>query len=163
MLTSRWITKCLTILCLSTLGSLAFSQELSVGDEAPLLEADEWINVDGPVDFVNDEGRYTVVEFWATWCPPCRTTIPHLNAMYERFADEVAFISLTDEGREQADIDGFMDYFEMIYPVATGSNSWSDYGVTGIPHAFVVDADGIIVWTGHPLDGLEEVIEAYID
>lgn len=66
-------------------------------------------------------------------------------------------MSLTDEPRGR--VEGFAKQMNMIYPVGMASRSSRDYGVTGIPSAFVVSPDGNILWSGHPMGGLDQAIE----
>ena len=78
-----------------------------------------------------------VVGFWATWCPPCRTSIPHLVNLYEKKkARGLAVIALTNEPQIQK-IRGFAGQMKMPYFIGVGSNSGGDYGVSSIPHAVV--------------------------
>lgn len=133
--------------------------DVSPGDRAPEVTAEEWINTDGPVSLRDLRGSIVVVEFWATWCPPCRQSIPELNRMHSQYEDDgVVFVSLTDEDRRDAGIDRFMEEMEMDYIVGTGSSSGREYGVTGIPHAFVIDRQGVVLWNGHPLGELESAL-----
>lgn len=133
--------------------------DVSLGDPAPEVNAVEWINTPREVSLADLRGKIVVVEFWATWCGPCRQSIPHLNELHARHGDEVVLVSLTDEDRAAADVDSFMDELDMQYIVGTGSTSSWEYGVTGIPHAFVVNEQGVVAWSGHPLGGLEQALE----
>lgn len=106
-----------------------------------------------------------VVEFWATWCPPCRTSIPHLTALQKRFKDQgVNIIGISDEPLKTVEpfvkkMGDQMDYVVAIDDAdATSEAYMRRYGVNGIPHAFVVK-DGTVVWHGHPMSGLDEAIE----
>lgn len=150
------------VVALLVIATVSATAQIAVGEQAPEVNAAEWINADRPVSLQALRGRIVVVEFWATWCGPCRQSIPELNRMHERFDGEAVFVSLTDEDRRRADIDEFMDEMDMEYIVGTGSTSGTDYGVRGIPTAFIVDETGRIIWNGHPLGGLEQAIEAAI-
>lgn len=130
-------------------------------DLAPEIQAGYWLNSD-PLRLADLRGKIVVLEFWATWCPPCRTSIPHLIKMYNAYKDKgVAMISLTGEPREK--VTPFVEKMKMPYPVGGGSPSGRTYGVRGIPHAFIISPAGEVVWEGHPMAGLEEAIEKQLE
>jgi len=130
-----------------------------VGSDAPEVNAKEWINASGNVSLSQFKDKVVVVEFWATWCPPCREAIPHLVKLYNKDkAKGLIVIGLTNEKRKSAKIDKFVKKMKMNYIVGTGSTSGQEYGVRGIPRAFVI-VDGKIIWEGHPVGELDEVVE----
>ena len=140
------------ILCFLSLYFVACA-EVNVGNKAPEISAQSWINGDG-ITLADSGDKIVVVEFWATWCPPCRESIKHLKKMNAKYKTKnVVFVSLTNE--DKATVQKFNIKAGMDWLVGTGSNSANEYGVRGIPHAFVVQK-GKIIWAGHPMDGLEE-------
>jgi len=96
------------------------------------------------------EGRPIVLNFWASWCPPCRAGMPNFNRIYQEFGEEVTFmmVNLTDGRRETKE--SAMEYIEgegysfPIYfdTVRLASNA---YGVQGIPVTFFIDRNGDVV------------------
>ena len=153
------------------LSSLAFAAALAayptfaaeLGQPAAPLKITDWVK-GKPVDLAAAKGKQVVVvEFWATWCGPCRTSIPHLTEMQKKFKD-VVFIGVSDE--EVATVKKFVNKMggEMDYTVAVDDNRQTSKGYmeafeqNGIPHSFIVDLEGRIVWHGHPMDGLEEAV-----
>jgi thiol-disulfide isomerase/thioredoxin len=128
-----------------------------VGKEAPEIQAGYWLNTEA-LSLQGLRGKIVVVEFWATWCPPCRASIPHLVEMNHKFASQgVVFIGLTDEDRRT--VEPFAREMKMDYAVGGGSKTSGVYGVRGIPRAFIVDPSGTVVWEDHPMAGLEEALE----
>lgn len=135
---------------------------VEIGDKAPALDRLTWISGDAVQPDKPDGKTVYVVEFWATWCAPCRTTIPHLGELQKKFGPKgVVFVGISDE--EESVIKNFMKEVKMDYRIATDpkktiADTWRKT-VEGIPHAFVVDSKGMIVWQGHPMDGLEGVLD----
>jgi thiol-disulfide isomerase/thioredoxin len=137
-----------------------------LGDPAAPLVIAEWIKGDA-VDLAAVKGKkVVVVEFWATWCGPCRTSIPHLTELQKKFQDRgVVFVGVSDEtaAKVKPFVDGMGE--KMDYTVAVDSNRktfagyMGAYGINGIPHAFIVDKEGRIAWHGHPMSGLDKALE----
>jgi thiol-disulfide isomerase/thioredoxin len=105
-------------------------------------------------------GKPVLLEFWATWCPPCRESIPRLNELHAKYKDRgLVIIGVTEESAGV--IRKFQRATPMDYAVATDSGGKLNrkMGVDGIPHAFLADASGKVVWAGHPTSLREEQIE----
>jgi peroxiredoxin len=160
-----------TMLSLSVAAAMAvtFASQASaadLGDPAAALQIADWVK-GKPVNLADGKGKTVyVVEFWATWCPPCRTSIPHLTEMQKKFKDRgVVFVGVSDEklGTVQKFVEKMGD--KMDYTVAvdkdrkTSDGYMKAYGINGIPHAFIVDKEGRIVWNGHPMAGLEAALD----
>ncbi|MBE3070429.1 MAG: TlpA family protein disulfide reductase, partial [Planctomycetes bacterium] len=122
------------------LACAAASAQLAAGAKAPEITVTDWLNT-APLALGKLRGRVVVVEFWATWCPPCRTSIPHLVELYKTYGPKgVVFMGLTDEPK--AKVEPFAKEIGMVYQVGCGSPSGAVYGVRGIPSAFLVDTAG---------------------
>ncbi len=142
----------------------ASAAALDIGDPAPPLSVKKWVG-GSPVTLESAKGKVLVVEFWATWCQPCRQTIPHMNRLHKRYADKgVIFAGITEE--DEATVKKFMDTMAMDYHVGLDDGSKTNGAymkqVPGIPHAFVVDRDGRVAWHGHPLARMAKVIEELV-
>jgi thiol-disulfide isomerase/thioredoxin len=105
------------------------------------------------------KGKALLVEFWATWCGPCRESIPHLNELHGKFGSKgLIILGLTDE--DQGTIAKFRKKQPMDYAVATDRSGRLNrtFGIKSIPQAFLVGKDGKILWSGHPLQLDESAI-----
>lgn len=138
---------------------------LAVGSDAPALTPGKWLK-GGPITSFDPQKVY-IVECWATWCGPCVSSIPHLNALYNTFKDQglvVIGVSVMRDSEEKAAAFVARKGDKMAYLVAHDGkdgrveNDWLDAaGVRGIPHAFLV-RKGKIIWQGHPDELSEENI-----
>ena len=113
-----------------------------------------------PLNFLQGEkfniepNKYYVLEFWATWCPPCVRSIPHLNDLFNEYKDYVNFVGITsgDTDKIISFINGKKDV--MTYPVANDIDNilHDELNISGIPAMFIINGEGQVIWNGHPLD-----------
>jgi thiol-disulfide isomerase/thioredoxin len=92
-------------------------------------------------------GRVTLVNFWATWCPPCRAEIPDLIALQEKYRDRLQVIGISeDEGGSEV-VRKYVADHRMNYPVAMTSPEFEKLfpGVSALPTSFLIDKEGRIV------------------
>jgi thiol-disulfide isomerase/thioredoxin len=146
------------------LGGSLFGAEL--GDEAKPLAIAKWVK-GKKVDMAKGKGKKVyVVEFWATWCAPCLTTIPHLTELQKKYKEKgVVFIGVSDE--KASVVKNFVEKMgdKMDYVVAidddekTTAAFMAAFGQTAIPHAFIVDKEGRVAWHGHPMDKMDEKLD----
>jgi len=103
-------------------------------------------------------GKPAVIEFWATWCPPCRKSIPHLNEIFQKHKDKLVIVGVTDEDKKT--VEGFRKNLAIDYTVGydEGSQLMKKIGVEFIPQALLVDGAGKVVWAGFPTDLTEETL-----
>lgn len=148
----------IAVLALVTVMPVLAAGKIMKGQTPPEIDAMGWVNTDKPLKLSDLRGKVVVVEFWATWCPPCRTSIPHLIKLYNQYKNKnVEFISLTDESGNE--VKKFIKDNKMNYPVGLASKTGRVYGVRGIPHALIIDKSGKVVWEGHPMGGLDKALE----
>jgi thiol-disulfide isomerase/thioredoxin len=122
-----------------------------LGGVPPEVSAKDWLNTDDAPTLDKLKGKVVVVEFWATWCGPCVAGIPHLNKLHDDHGPKgLAILSFTDQSKQG--IQNFLKGTTMKYIIGTGSELAAEYGVVGIPHAFILGRDGKLLWEGNPGD-----------
>ena len=130
------------------------------------LKGLEWVK-GSPVAF--ESGNVYIIEFWATWCGPCKVSIPHLTKIQKKYKDKgVTIIGISTEAPET--VKPFVKKMgdQMDYTVAVDVNGFAQknymraFNVNGIPHAFIVNSNGKIAWNGHPLDGMETILDLVV-
>lgn len=175
----RNVFVCLSALALAA-SSLAFSGEapkVMPGAKAPAMKYSKWKKGTPIKSF--EPGKTYVVEFWATWCGPCITSIPHITELAHKYKGKVDFIgySIWENAREDATIEQQVDKFltnmgdKMDYNVAMDdgrfmAENWMDASAQiGIPSAFIIQ-DQKVMWIGHPMsmdEPLDQVVNGTFD
>jgi peroxiredoxin len=94
----------------------------------------------------SQRGKVVLVNFWATWCPPCRKEIPDLEALYKQFASQ-GFVVLAISDEDAAKVQPFMKAQKVTYPVLLdpGRKINERFLIQGIPKSFVYDREGKLV------------------
>jgi thiol-disulfide isomerase/thioredoxin len=160
-----------TLALVAGLTLTAAAASLNVGDPAPKLQTGKFVQGDPVTEFA--PGTAYVVEFWATWCGPCKASIPHLNEKYVKFKDKGLIVIGQDcWERDESLVAPFIQTMgdKMTYRVALDNKEGSEKGKmaetwmqaagqNGIPSAFLIDKTGHIAWIGHPMNLQEKTIE----
>ena len=92
------------------------------------------------------KGKVVLLNFWATWCPPCNRELPDMEALYEEYKDQgLVVLAVTDE--DSAKVEPFVSKRKLTYPVLLdpGRKVNDEFGIEGIPKTFVYDRDGRLV------------------
>ena len=93
-------------------------------------------------------GKVVFLNFWASWCPPCRAEARTLEAAWQKYKDQgVVFVGVNIQDQEP-DARGFLEEFGITYPngMDRGSKIAIDYGVWGLPETFIIDGEGRITY-----------------
>ncbi|MFQ5867738.1 MAG: TlpA disulfide reductase family protein [bacterium] len=93
------------------------------------------------------KGKVIILNFWATWCPPCRMEIPDFVELYEKYKDEgLLIIGVNLDGGDSRSVKQFLEKYKINYPIVLGNvKVTEDYGgIRAIPTTFVIDRNGNI-------------------
>lgn len=102
----------------------------------------------GQIKLSDLRGRIVVVNFWATWCPPCRAETPALQSAYEAYQEAnvvILGVNLTDQD-SLPDVKSFVQDFKLTYPILLDRNGAVGllYQLNGLPTTFFIDRKGVI-------------------
>jgi cytochrome c biogenesis protein CcmG/thiol:disulfide interchange protein DsbE len=157
-----------TLGVLAVIGLLGFgliakgADELVVGDPAPDAELPV-LGGDETGSLADFRGRWVLVNFWASWCDPCRTEAPALEDFQRRHAGPRFTVLGIDQRDLTDDALEFVEEYELSYPQlrdAEGDRA-DPFGMTGLPESFLVDPDGRIALIRRgPVD--EEYLDRYV-
>ena len=109
-----------------------------------------WTRFDGPVQKLRDfQGKVVILDFWATYCPPCIEEIPHLKELKKTYGDDLVLIGLHVGGEEdRPKVPEFVERLEIDYPLATPEDSLTQFifgQESAIPQTAIFDRSGKLV------------------
>ena len=156
---------CPILFVLSTIAAASYGQKESkspeIGSIAP--KPANLVALKGNNLTAYTPGRITVIEFWATWCGPCRGVIPHLNELVKQYSGKaVDFYSVTAEGKAP------YEQFASKFPIDTNVISdpkggmFDTYGIHVIPRTVIIDGKGKVAAITNPEDVTAEKLDALL-
>jgi thiol-disulfide isomerase/thioredoxin len=127
-----------------------------LNQKAPDFVVEKWMT-----SIPDRKGKFVMIDFWATWCGPCRKAIPELNGFQKKFADKLVVIGVSDEPEEK--VKGFANpKLEYANAIDTKARMKNVLDVKGIPHVILIDPNGIVRWEGFPFLEGEELTEKVV-
>jgi cytochrome c biogenesis protein CcmG, thiol:disulfide interchange protein DsbE len=135
------------------------------GDPAPGFSAPS-LGAGSGFDLERARGKPVLLNFWASWCPPCRAEAPMLQRAARRYAGDVTFVGV-DVKDSRSDALRFAERYGLDYTLVrdTGGEVAAAYGLTGQPESFFIDSDGTVVeHVAGPLfeDDLQQLLDVLV-
>lgn len=136
---------------------------VAVGDVAPALELN---GPNGPVRLAAWQGKLVYLDFWASWCGPCRQSFPWMNSLQSRWAGRGLQVLGISVDKQQADADRFLAdnpaRFALAYDPA--GDTPRRYAIKGMPTSVLIGPDGRVLWVHTGFRGEDSAaLEARID
>lgn len=128
------------------------NDEIKIGLEKGNLAPDfELTTLDGRKVKLSDyRGKKVILNFWATWCPPCRAEIPDMDKFYSSYKDKdivILGVNLTKAEQDQTSVKSFIKEYRVTYPIPLDKESLvaEMYQVSAIPTSYIIDPQGTII------------------
>jgi len=134
---------------------------LAVGAKFPDFSEKD---VDGKTLSVADhKGKVLLIDFWATWCPPCRAEIPNVVATYKKYHDRGFDIIGVSLDQDQGKLLSYIKEHEMAWPQFFDGQGWQNklavkYGIQSIPATYLLDGNGVIIASDVRGEALEQAV-----
>jgi cytochrome c biogenesis protein CcmG, thiol:disulfide interchange protein DsbE len=126
----------------------ALDSKVSAGQKprAPVFELEK-LDGSGKVALADYRGKAVVLNFWASWCAPCKDEAPELESAWQRWRDQDVVVVGVDMQDFGTDAQRFVDRYGLTYPILRDDDRWTEgrYGLTGLPETWFVDREGRLV------------------
>lgn len=128
-------------------GLAIFGPSIIDSEDRKIVDNYNWMleDLEGKTfDYASTQGKVVLVNFWATWCPPCIAEMPGLEKLYSDYKDKIVFLFISDEDNEK--ISKFVDKNEYSFKVYRAKSKYPEnFNVRSIPRTFLIDKNGEIV------------------
>jgi len=151
----RKFTILLLILISYSFSSKLFSQP-TIGQEAPTLSGIKLIDKKSP----NLDKKFVFIDFWATWCSPCRESLPHVDKLAEKYKEKVVFFAISDE-KEMA-VRQFLqknNFNSLIFGLDIQKDLFSKLEIKSVPQYYLISPQNKILASGYS----SEISDKYLD
>ncbi len=141
----------------------------SRNDEPYVVENLSFRTVDGKVYRWKDlKGKVLIIDFWATWCDPCRKSMPELESLYKKYKGKLIIVGFSKDDDPKSVLQFIRNGVKVSYPVAMSNSKLERMlgGILGLPTTFIVDREGRIIrrFIGYvPAEVLEQNIRTLIN
>lgn len=107
------------------------------------------MDIDGEVVSLSDfRGKNVILNFWATWCPPCKAEMPHMQKFWEHFNEKTVIlaVNLTSTEMSEQDVLDFANNYSLTFPIVLDEQgeTMRHYRIAAYPTSYVIDTGGII-------------------
>jgi thiol-disulfide isomerase/thioredoxin len=158
----------LSILAIISSLSCLTAHATTVGQPAPSFTLPS-LQQDKPTNFKQFAGKVVYLDFWASWCVPCRTSFPLLNKLYEKLKTQGFEVVAVNLDEDKAKADKFVEEFKVNFTVLRDAKGESadQYVVESMPTSFIIDQHGVVQqihhgFTSTDIDDLETKITALL-
>ena len=132
-----------------------------LGKPAPALLMTQWRGKEvKPEDM---KGKIVLVDFWATWCPPCKRAVPHHNEIARKYADRGVLVVGACGGGQEDRMEAFADETKMAYPTGkVSAETATAWGMQSPPHYVIVDRKGNVRAVSIRPEAIEPILDALL-
>lgn len=118
--------------------------------DPPIAALDfQLVDLTGDTKSLNDyRGQYVLLNFWATWCPPCRAEMPAMEQLYQHYRDRgLVVVAISSDAEGDSIVRPFIDKLGTTFPVLldTDGRVSASYGARSLPISFLLDLDGQVI------------------
>ncbi|MBP2239460.1 peroxiredoxin [Cytobacillus eiseniae] len=102
-----------------------------------------------PIKLNDYKGKAILLNFWATWCPPCKDEMPHMEKLYQKYNNdgfEILAVNVMTSEKDPKNVNHFIEDYQLTFPIPIDEKGivFHDYAILGYPTSFFIDSDGVI-------------------
>ncbi|MDO6621712.1 TlpA disulfide reductase family protein [Oceanihabitans sp. 1_MG-2023] len=127
-------------------GLALFSPSVKTEADSKVVNYTSWQLQDvkgNTIDFKDLKGKVVLINFWATWCPPCIAEMPNLQKLYDDYNHKVVFLFVSNEKKEK--VEAFLSENKYSFNVFTPLEHPSEFEVSSIPRTLLINKEGNIL------------------